>query len=93
MEKQNRPAEAKINSVSFCPSGLLKFLGGLLDFHSMTAGNDETQALGFRHRMRCPYCEAEIIVFHPSQRILAASRTCPACKQEFFIENGVSRPI
>jgi transposase-like protein len=52
---------------------------------------DETQAIGYRHPMKCPYCGMEIVVFYPAQRILAASRTCPACKKEFFIENGTPR--
>jgi transposase-like protein len=56
-------------------------------------GMDETQAVGFAHHMKCPYCETDIVVFHPRERILAASRTCPSCKKVFFIENGMSRPM
>jgi transposase-like protein len=56
-------------------------------------GMDETQAIGFAHRMECPYCQTEIVIFHPSERILAASRTCPSCKKEFFIENGMCKTI
>ena len=55
-------------------------------------GMDETQAVGFAHRIKCPYCGTEIVVFHPRERILAASRTCPACKKAFFIENGIGKP-
>jgi hypothetical protein len=53
---------------------------------------DETQTSGYAHPMTSPYCGAAIVVFSPMKRITAASRTCPACKKEFFIENGTPKP-
>jgi DNA-directed RNA polymerase subunit RPC12/RpoP len=54
---------------------------------------EETLADSNQHPMICPYCGTKIIVFSPMEKILAARRTCPKCKKEFFIENGTPSPL
>ena len=47
----------------------------------------------FEHPATCPYCQAEVTVVSLMQRLLASPRVCPACKREFFIEDGTAKKI
>jgi len=40
------------------------------------------------HPVDCPYCRANVTVVSLMERLLAARRICPACKREFFVEDG-----
>src|SRR5215469_9075949 len=42
----------------------------------------------FEHPATCPYCQAKVTVVSLMERLLASPRICPACKREFFIEDG-----
>src|SRR5215469_6051344 len=42
----------------------------------------------FEHPATCPYCHAKVTVVSLMERLLASPRICPACKREFFIEDG-----
>ena len=41
--------------------------------------------------MECPHCEAAILFMSPQKVLTLADRTCPKCRRQFLIENGVAR--
>jgi glutaredoxin len=40
------------------------------------------------HRVTCPYCRKDIMIYSLMEIIIAARRTCPNCKREMMIDNG-----
>jgi transcription elongation factor Elf1 len=43
--------------------------------------------------MRCPHCDAGIVVGTVMGKIQMARRTCPVCKKEFLIENDKPKKL
>lgn len=40
------------------------------------------------HRITCPYCRSDIIVYSLMEHSIAACRICPKCKREILIHDG-----
>ncbi len=43
--------------------------------------------------MKCPHCDARLVIATVMDRIILARRTCPRCEQEFIIENNMPRML
>jgi transposase-like protein len=55
--------------------------------------NRKTKLEFYKHSVACPYCRKPVVFTSLMERIIAARRTCPACKREMLIENGTVRQV
>jgi hypothetical protein len=53
----------------------------------------KTQLQVHEHRITCPYCRTGLVFNSLMSMILAARRTCPKCRKEFLIENGIAKRV
>jgi DNA-directed RNA polymerase subunit RPC12/RpoP len=43
--------------------------------------------------IRCPHCQAQLLIGTVMGTIMTSRRNCPKCGQEFLIENDVPRKL
>jgi Zn finger protein HypA/HybF involved in hydrogenase expression len=61
---------------------------GVIRQSKLNVPTHETNPESHHHNVNCPYCHTSLVITSPMVHILMARRNCPACGQEFLIENG-----